>query len=404
MAKNSTFPFTRVPKGRKIDISKIQNPLDPKKLANPKILKLEDIVSLLEQNPGTMDHINTLKANKKTYSTNDIGKLVDAPIGTHTFNEITQRLLDVDHCHTDILKKLDPRLLSPVFATNQKNGTYSCFDTQHGLAVVGLLAKHGLWGNDPNDWLNFKFPTFVVDEPHPSFTPEAALHRNGKGQKKWENYDHHKIKVADVRQYNNPSQSKENFDAEARQSLCEKYEAIPLAKGHDDFGKAGTLPRVDVIYDWSLPTLEFVLSTHKIYWHGTLVDNAAWGLYGNLVEHMQMNNFPVKGPEWKKFLDEFNATIFECFTDLATLRTCTERAYTKYFRKAFPYLKNVPSCPHNAALAIVMKIYTRVGGSYPYLTGDVNDFKQNGCDIYNELDDDILEIVKHAKTKNKSSK
>lgn len=404
MAKNSTYPFTKVPKGIKVDITKIKNPLDRAKLANPKVLKLEDVVSLLEQNSDTMTYINTLKANKKTFSTKDIGKLIDAPIGSNTFNEITQRLLDVGHCHTDILTKLDPRLLSPVFATKQKDGTHSCFDTQHGIAVVGLLAKHGLWGNDPKDWLNFKFPTFVVDEPHPSFTPEAALHRNGKGQKKWEPYDHHKIKVAAVRQFNNPTQSKEYFDSDARQTLCEQYEAIPLPKGHDDFGKAGTLPRVDVIYDWSLETLEFILATHKTYWHGTLVDAATWGLYGNLIEHTQMNNFPVTGPGWKTFLNDFHATIFECFTDLATLRTCTERAYTKYFRKAFPMLKNVPSCPHNAALAIVMKIYTRVGGTYPYLTGDVNDFMQNGCDIFDELDDDILEKVKNAKKKNKSTK
>ena len=88
--------------------------------------------------------------------------------------------------------------------------------------------------------------------------------------------------------------------------------------------------------------------------------------------------------------------ISECFTDLANLRTSTERAYTKYFKKAFPNLKNVPSCPNNAALALVMKIYRDVGGTY-YLTGDVNDFMQNGCDIYDELDQEIKDIIKNAK-------
>ena len=396
--KNTTwyFPFTNVPKGQKIDISKIRNPLDPKKLANPKVMSLEEIVLQLEQNPDTMTYINTLVANKKRFNTKYIGKLVNAPIGKNTFNEITQRLIDIGHCHNNILTKLDPRLLSPVFATQQQDGTYSCFDTQHGLAVVGLLAKYGLWGNNAKDWLNFEFPTFVVDEPHPSFTPEAALHRNGKGQKQWEPYDHHKIKVAAVRQFNNPTQSKEYFESEDRQTLCEFYEAIPLPKKHKDFGKAGTLPRTDVIYDWNLNTLEFILSTHKTYWHGTLFDSAAWGLYGNLVEQMQKNNFPTKGKEWKAFLNDFNAVISECFTDLANLRTATERAYTKYFKKAFPNLKNVPSCPNNAALAIVMKIYRDVGGTY-YLTGDVNDFMQNGCDIYDELDQETKDIIKNAK-------
>lgn len=386
------FPFTKVPQGQVIDISKIRNPLDPAKLARPTNKTIVDIVNELENNDGTMEYINTLIANKKTFNQNEIGKMVPAELNTFRFNEITQRLIDVGHCHTDILTKLDPRLLSPVFATTQKDGTNSCFDTQHGIAVVGLLAKHGLWGNDPKDWLNFKFPTFVVDEPHPSFTPEAALHRNGKGQKKWEPYDHHKIKVAAVRQHNNPSQSQEYFDAEKRQTICEKYEAIPLGKGHQDIDKAGTLSRTDVIYDWSLESLEFILATHKTYWHGTKIDSAAWGLYGNLVEHMTINGFPTSGPQWDQFLNDFNAIIFECFTDLAGLRTNTERAYTKYFRKAFPNLKNVPSCPHNGALSIVMKIYQRAGGTY-YLTGDVFDYMQNGCDMFNELDADILKII-----------
>ena len=235
---------------------------------------------------------------------------------------------------------------------------------------------------------------YIVDEPYPSFTPEAALHRNGKGQKKWEPYDHHKIKVAAVRQHNNTN--KEYVEAEAKQSLCELLEAVPVPTKHPDFGKAGTLPRVDVLDDWDFDSLFFILNTHKTYWHGTLIDSAVWGLYGNLIGNMQSSNFPTKGKDWDIFLNEFNAIINECFADLANLRTVTSNAYTRYFRKAHPMLKTVPTCPHNAALAIVMKIYREVGGTY-FLTGDVNDYMQNGCDIYNELDNDILEIIKNAK-------
>lgn len=405
MSKNNlkettyVFPFKKVPVGQKVDITKIRNPLDPKKLANPKIKTLEESVAELEQNEEIMEYIETLKANNKKFKTEHIGKIVNGKIGSVTFNEITQRLLDANHCYDDILVKLDPRLLSPVFATNQADGTRSCFDTQHGINIVGLLAKHGRWDKVPKNWLDFEFPMFVVDEPHPSFTPEAALHRNGKGQKKWEPYDHHKIKVAAVRQYNNPSQNDEYFDAEKRQYICEKYEAIPLPSNHPDYGKAGTLSRTDALYKWNLHTVEFILSTHKTYWHGTLIDSAAWGLYGHLFENMVKNGFPTKGPEWKKFLDEFHATIAECFTDLANLRTATDNAFKKYFRKAHPNLKNVPSAPHNAALSIVLKIYRDVGGEYNYMTGDVNDYEQNGCNIYNEIDEDIRETIKNAKRK-----
>lgn len=389
-----SFPFINVPVAQKIT-GRISNPLDPKKLAKPVLKTLAQSVAELEQNDDVMLFINGLKANGQQFDPTLIGKVINAPIGTVFFNEITQRLLDTNHCYEDILVKFDPRLLSPVFATKQKNKSLSCFDTQHGITIVGLLAKHGLWGNDTANWEDFKYPMFVVDEPHPSFTPEAALHRNGKGQKKWEVYDHHRIKVAAVRQHNNPTKSKEYEDAEKRQTICEQFEAIPLPKGHQDFGKAGTLSRTDVIYDWHIPTLKFILGTHKSYWHGTLIDSAAWGLYGNLIEHMNYNGFPTKGKKWDEFLDDLHATISECFTDLAGLRTATERAFTKYYKKAYPNLKNVPSCPNNAALAVVLKIYRKVGGKY-YLPGDVNDFTYNGDDIYNHLDQDIKDIVENA--------
>ena len=394
-AKKVSFPFTNVPKGQKINFSKINNPLNPKKLANPKIKSMAESVAELEQNDDIMEFINTQKANNKKFDPKKIGKIENRAIGLTTFNEIAQRMQNTVHSY-NILTHLDEGLLSPVFLTKQADGTGSCFDTQHGISLVGLLAKHGLWGNDPTNWLDFEFPAFVIDEPHPSFTAEAALHRNGKGQKRWETYDHHKIKVAAVRQHNNPTRSKEYEDAEARQTICEKLEAIPMPEKHLDYGKAGTLTRTDVIYQWSLESLYFILSTHKTYWHGTKVDSEAWGLYGHLIENMKRNNFPTDGKKWDTFLDEINAIIAEVFTDLATLRIATYRAYTKYFRKAHPNLKTVPTCPHNAALSIVMKIYKDVGGTY-YLTGDVFDYAQNGCDIYNELDDDYKEIIKNAK-------
>ena len=67
MAAPKTFPFTRVPKGQKVDISKIRNPLDPSKLANPTVKTLAQSVSELEQNDNIMLYINGLKANKNVF-------------------------------------------------------------------------------------------------------------------------------------------------------------------------------------------------------------------------------------------------------------------------------------------------------------------------------------------------
>jgi hypothetical protein len=390
-----SFPWTDVPKGQVIDISKIRNPLDTKRLKNAKPKTLAQSVAELEKNPVIANMLIELKKKKKKFDPNKIGVAVTQKIGSVTFLEETQRLVIPGHV-AEIGLSCQEELLSPVFATVSADGNSNpAFDTQHGINFVGVTAKHGLWeGVDPEKWEDFEYPFFIVNNNDVAFANEAAYHRNGKGQKKWTAFDFHRIKVAGVRQHK--STDKDYVDATKRQTICEKYEAIPVSASHPQKGKAGTLDRIDAVYNWGHKTLEFILSTHKTYWHGTKIDSAAFGLYGHLYDNMKAKHIPVTGPAFDEFMDNFHAIIKKCFTDLGTLRKATENAHVVWHEAAYPNIKKHKLNSTNCALAIVLKIYQQLGGTHP-LTNDVNDFMYADIDIYDYLDEiDVIEAVKNA--------
>ena len=395
--KVKSFPWTDVPKGQVIDITKIKNPLDSKRLKTAKPKTLAESVAELEKNPIIQNMLADLKKKKKKFDPSKIGTVKKQKIGRATILEETQRLVIIKHV-ADIGANCQEELLSPAFATTSADDkTNPLFDTQHGMNLVGLFAKNGLWeGVDSTKWEDMEYPFFVIDNSDVAFANEAAYHRNGKGQKKWTAFDFHRIKVAGVRQHK--STEKDYVDAEKRQKICEKNEAIPVPASHSQKGKAGTLDRIDAVYNWSHKTLDFILATHKKYWHGTKIDSAAFGLYGHLHDNLKKNSITMSGPQWDEFLDNFHAIIKKCFTDLATLRKETENAHVAWHSVAYPNVKDHNLKSTNCALAIVLKIYQRLDNTNShFITNDVNDFKYVNEDIYDYLDPvDVVEAVKNA--------
>ena len=392
----SSFPWTDVPRGQAINISAIKNPLDSRRLKNAKPKTLAQQVAELERNPIIVNMLADLKKRKKKFNPSKIGVAKKQKIGRVTFCEETQRLVIPKHI-ADIGENCQEELLSPVFATvSPDRKSNPTFDTQHGISLVGLFAKNGLWeGVDPAKWEDMEYPFFIIDNDDVAFANEAAYHRNGKGQKKWTAFDFHRIKVAGVRQHG--STIKEYVDAEKRQKICEKNEAIPVPASHPQKGKAGTLDRIDAVYNWSHKTLDFIRATHKQYWHGTKIDSAAFGLYGHLHDNLKAKNIPMVGPQWDQFLDNFHAIIKRCFTDLSTLRKAAEGAHVLWHEQAYPNIKDHKLKSTNCALSIVLKIYRKLVTTSPFFTNDVNDFNYNSKDIYDYLDSlDVHEAVKNA--------
>ena len=76
-----SFPWTDVPKGQVIDITKIKNPLDPKRMKTAKPKTLAQQVADLEKNPVIANMLADLKKKKKKFDPSKIGTVKKQKIG-----------------------------------------------------------------------------------------------------------------------------------------------------------------------------------------------------------------------------------------------------------------------------------------------------------------------------------
>ena len=377
-----------VPKGKHVDVSKIYNPVDPKNFSRRKPKKLPDLIDLAEQNPKIMEAINQLKAQQIKFSTHDFGVSGYTKLKDILFDEIAQRDLVLTHI-ANTLPVFNPSLTSPAFIANVNGDKYN-FDTMHGISMFGLLCKHGLIKEvDPANYLETEYASYTIPNASAGLPAYSAMTRNGLGQKRWASFDHHKIKSGLGRQY--PADYGVMFAKEVKlQDLCELYEAIPVSPQSAYNGKAGTISRVDALYKYDFYQVEFALERHKEYWHGTHLDDAAYGFYGNMIAYSKSVGWNKK--DLLKLSDHLNAIVFDFFTDLAGARTEVVNTYVRWFKACNPLSKKVPGATDDCFLAVMQKIYLHLNGSAE-VTSHAYNFVHNNKDIYDYLPEEIKNKV-----------
>jgi hypothetical protein len=378
----------KVPKGQKIDVTKIYNPVDPKNMVKRKPKKITDLITLVEQNPKIMNAINQLIAQGKQFSVNDFGVSGYTKLKDYLFDEIAQRDLVLQHI-SNTLPVFNPSLTSPAFVA-EVNGDLYNYDTQHGLTMFALLCKHGrIKEVIPDDYLNTQYASYTVPNASAGLPAYSAMTRNGLGQKKWTSQDHHKTKVGLARQY--PSQYGVLFEKEVRlQDLFELHEAIPVSPKSIYSGKAGTVSRVDAAYKYEEYQVEFVLERHKAHWHGTHLDDAAYGYYSNMIAYSKSIGWSKK--DLLKLSDHLDAIVFDFFTDLAGCRTEVINTHNRWFKACNPLAKKIPNPNDDCFLAIIEKIYLRLNGTCQ-LTSHAYNYVHVGKDIYDYLPIEITDKV-----------
>ena len=383
----SKFKLT-TPKGVAINVSKIYNPVDTKNMKQRKPKKITDLVALAEQNPKIMTAINTLIAQNKMFDLNDFCKSGYTALEDFLFDEIAQRDLVLPHI-ANILPSYNESLTSPAFVADVNGDQYN-YDTMHGLVMFALACKHGrVKGVNANDWLKAQYASYTIPNASPGLPAFSAMTRNGLGQKKWSSFDHHKIKAGLARQY--PQQYGVMFAKELRlQNMCEAQEAIPVSPQSVFAGKAGTISRVDALYKYEEYQIEFALERHKAHWHGTHLDDAAYGYYGRLIEYGNDAGWSKK--DMNKLTDHLDAIVFDFFTDLAGARTEVINTHERWFRACNPLAKKVPNPTDDCFLAIMQKIYLKLNGTCQ-VTSHAFNFVHTGKDIYDYLPDEIKNKV-----------
>ena len=378
----------KIPKGQAVNISKIYNAVDNKNLKQRKPKKITSLIDLAEQNKQIMDAINNLKAQNVQFSINDFGKSGYVTIGDVLFDEIAQRDLLLDHI-AKIITVFNPSLTSPVFLADVKGDLFN-FDTMHGICNFALFCKHGLIKEvDPKNWLKAKYASYTIPNASAGLPAYSALSRNGLGQKKWTSFDQHKTKVGLARQY--PTHYGKMFEENVvLQDLCEKYEAIPVSPQSVYKGKAGTISSVQALYKYDYYQVEFALERHKAHWHGTHLDDAAYGFYGNMISYGKSIGWTKK--QLNKLSDHLNAIVFDFFTDLAGVRIVVVNTHEKWFRACNPLAKKIPNPTDDCFLAIMQKIYLKLNGNCQ-VTSHAYNYVHNNKDIYDYLPDEIKNKV-----------
>lgn len=377
-----------IPKGISINVGKIYNPVDPKNMKQRKPKKIEDLVALAEQNSKIMDAINDLIAKGITFSLSEFGVSGYTALKDFLFDEIAQRDLILKHIG-DTLPKYTPTLTSPAFVADVNGDKYN-YDTQHGLTMFALLCKYGLIRDiEPKDYLDAPYASYTIPKASLGLPAYSAMTRNGLGQKKWTSFDHHKTKVGLARQF--PKEYGMMFSKEARmQDMCELYEALPVSPQSVFNGKAGTISRVDSLYKYEEYQVEFALERHKEYWHGTHLDDAAYGFYGNLITYSKSVGWSKK--DLIKLTNHLSAIVYDFFTDLAGARTQVVNTHERWFRACNPLAKKVPSPTDDCFLAIMEKIYVKLNGT-SQVTSHAYNYVHSGKDIYDYLSDEIKNKV-----------
>ena len=388
--------ITWVPNRQKVNLSVIDNPL-----AKPKNKLVNKAVNLLTAeilaDKKFKKQIDFYKTNRITFDADQIPKFESHKLRELFTPEEVQRLLD--HAHmTNIITKFDPRLLSPIYVV-RLNGKIELFvfDSMHTLTSIAVLITEGLLSRKNKDTgvrevitdgLDFEYPCWVIDTDDESFPSVAALYRNGEGSKAWGPYDYHRVWVRSHDFYGNPGPNGEYKLASDKQKIMVGANAIPLPKGHPDLGVQGTFGHIEAAAEYKpndMAEFEFIMKTNNKYWNG-VNDASMFGFYGNLYQGYTSLGQATSGKTFDKFMDELHAIIKTFFTSMAELKSATTASYKDWMQKQN---KNGGTPPYNCALALVLKMYVKLGGTHPVLS-DVNMFVYSPSsnvriDIYDSL-------------------
>jgi hypothetical protein len=389
--KNSTktaFPLKWVPSKVK-STRKVNNQLARK----PGEFYVKTVAERLDQvnhpnNQGLHDAIENYYKRGTTFSLKDLPKHAKAKLKHFLIDEDIQREADEVHV-MHIVQGFDPRRVNPIFAVKfPGEDHYHCTDGQHTLISLAKLAQAGLIDEvDESEWEEMEVDVLYVETTDRSFAREHFAFINGVGKKKIDEYDNHKQRVLSYRLDGNTTNQEYALAAE-KQTICEDNDVFPINKeDEENLGIPGTLTHLAAIKTMKPEILKFIVKNHNKFWKDEVVDSAEFSFNKHLYNKAQV---PVDSPEFVQFMTDLNAIIKELFTNPGQLATTVGDAYSAYSKTVYGTSKSI----HDTALLnIVLKIYQRLGGTYP-VPDTVLSHTEAGHDLYNFLPTSVKDRVK----------
>lgn len=338
-------------------------------------------------NQGLHDAIDHYVKNGITFSLKNFPKDRKVKIKDIKIDEDIQREIDAMHI-THIIQLFDERRVNPIFAVKfPGEDHYHCTDGQHTVVALAKLAQAGRIDEiDESEWEEMEVDVRVVETSDRSFAREHFAFINGVGKKKIDEYDNHKQRVLSYRLDNNANQ--EYALAAEKQTICEENNVFPISReDEENLGIPGTLTHLAAIKTMKPEILKFIVTNHNKFWKDEVVDAAEFSFNKHLYNKAQV---PVDDVKFVQFLTDLNAIIKELFTNPSQLSTTVGDAYVSYSKTVYGTSKSVHD---TAVLNVVLKIYQKLGGTYP-VPDIVLSHSEAGHDLYNFLPASVKDRVK----------
>lgn len=344
-------------------------------------------------NQGLHDAVENYYKKGTTFSLKKLPKHAKVKLKNILIDEDIQREIDAIHV-MHIVQGFDERRVNPIFAVKfPDEDHYHCTDGQHTVVSLAKLAQAGLIDEvDESDWENMEVDVLYVETADRSFAREHFAFINGVGKKPIDEYDNHKQRVLSYRIDGNTTNQEYALAAE-KQTICEENNVFPISKkDEENLGIPGTLTHLAAIKTMKPEVLKFLVKNHNTYWKDEVVDAAEFSFNKHLFNKAQV---PVDSPEFVQFLTDLNAIIKELFTNPGQLSVTVSEAYAAYSKAVYGTSKSV----HDTALLnIVLKIYQKLGGTYP-VPDTVLSHTEAGHDLYNFLPTNVRDKVKQLSAK-----
>ena len=338
-------------------------------------------------NQGLHDAVEDYYKKGITFSLKNLPKHRKVKLKDILIDEDIQREIDEVHV-MHIVQGFDARRVNPIFAVKfPEEDTYHCTDGQHTVVSLAKLAQAGLIDEiDESDWEEMEVDVLYVETTDRAFAREHFAFINGVGKKKVDEYDNHKQRVLSYRLDGNTNQ--EYALAAEKQTICEENNVFPIGKeDEENLGIPGTLTHLAAIKTMKPEILKFIAKNHNKFWKDEVVDAAEFSFNKHLYNKAQV---PVDDEKFVQFLTDLNAIIKGLFTNPSQLSTVVSDAYAAYSKTVYGTTKSV----HDTALLnVVLKIYQKLGGTYP-VPDIVLSHTEAGHDLYNFLPASVKDRVK----------
>lgn len=319
-----------------------------------------------------------------------------------------QRPYNGTHVKNIVLKWDSRRPAAIQVCHNPVTDEYYITDGQHTALAYAIRAKMGLFPDvNPEDWLNLKVDCMVVElevnedgSVDMSFCREHFMGINGGDKLKLADFDFYQNHVLAKRQDSPNNETQDEYEiAFNKQVIMEQNDVIPVHKNSSDRFKAGALTGVTHLKDLSIEDVEFFSSNHKKYWPQEPVDAmelVPMQTLRKLIVSKMRNSKEFDSREFKKFMEDLNATVKTTAGSWEQLKNLAQTTYAKYYREIMgDFAKSKISVPDDVSLVLLLKMYRAAGGDYKCIPDSVyTRYTENGDDLFNHLEPAKKELFK----------